>query len=95
MFSSWARRVESRLLSRRGHTVGVLAATAGLLGLWAVALVGSAAALPSNCTQSGSTVTCTFTGAGTYTFTPPAGERKRAYDRLALVNKGQLVLDTN
>jgi hypothetical protein len=73
MLSREVRNVGSRLLSGRGRAVGVLAATAGLLGLWAVALVGSAAALPSNCTQSGATVTCTYTGAGTYTFTPPAG----------------------
>ena len=31
------------------------------------------AALPSNCSQSGSTVTCTYTGAGISTFAVPVG----------------------
>jgi hypothetical protein len=31
------------------------------------------AALPATCTQSGTTITCTYTGAGTYAFTVPAG----------------------
>lgn len=40
----------------------------------AAALAGPAmASLPSNCSQSGSTVTCTYTGAGTYSFTVPGG----------------------
>jgi hypothetical protein len=50
------------------------AATAGLLVVWGVALTGSAAALPSNCLQSGSTVTCTFSSTGSeQTFTVPSG----------------------
>jgi hypothetical protein len=51
----------------------VAAGVTGLLSLWGLALAGSAASLPSNCSQSGSTVTCTYTGAGNYTFTVPAG----------------------
>jgi hypothetical protein len=50
----------------------VLAATACLLGLWALALAGSAAALPSNCTQLGATVTCTFSPGSEGTFAVPA-----------------------
>jgi hypothetical protein len=51
-----------------------LAVAAGLSALWALALAGSAAAaLPSNCSESGTAVTCTYTGAGTYTFTVPGG----------------------
>jgi hypothetical protein len=51
-----------------------LAVIVGVVGLWAVALVGRAAALPSNCAPSGATVTCTFgfTGAA-QTFDVPAG----------------------
>ena len=51
----------------------LLAAAAGALLLCAVAFVGSAAALPSNCTLSAGTVSCTYTGAGASTFTVPAG----------------------
>ena len=43
----------------------------GLLGLAATA--GPAVALPSGCTSSASMVTCTYTGAGTYSFTVPDG----------------------
>ena len=51
--------------------------TLGLLGLWAVALAGSAsAALPSGCVQSGSAVTCSFSFTGDeQTFAVPAGVR--------------------
>ena len=57
---------------RRGWRALVFALAAGLSALWVLALAGSAAALPSNCSQSGSTVTCTYTGAGVYTFTVPS-----------------------
>ena len=56
------------------RVVGVLAVTVGLLGLWAVALAGSAAALPLNCSQSGNTVMCTFGYTGSdQTWTVPPG----------------------
>jgi hypothetical protein len=46
----------------------------GLGGLWAIVLTGSAAALPSGCVESGMTVTCTFSTAGSEgTFVVPAG----------------------
>lgn len=63
------------LASVRGTGLSVLALTAGLLGLWAIALAGSAsAALPSNCSQSGQTVTCTFSYTGAeQTWSVPAG----------------------
>ena len=58
----------------RGRVAAFLVVGAGLAVLWGVVLVGSArATLPSNCSQSGSTVTCTYTGAGNYTFTVPGG----------------------
>lgn len=45
----------------------------GAFGFGALMLVGSAAAaLPSGCSEAASTVTCAYTGAGTYTFTVPA-----------------------
>ena len=46
----------------RSHRLAVrfAAAAAGFFVRLAVALTGSAAALPSNCSQSGLTVTCTF-----------------------------------
>ncbi len=52
-----------------------MALTVGSLGLWAVALAGSAAAaLPSGCVQSGSMVTCSYSYTGSaQTFTVPAG----------------------
>jgi hypothetical protein len=45
-----------------------------LSSLWALALAGSAAALPSSCSQSGTTVTCMFSAQGSEgTFAVPAG----------------------
>ena len=66
----------------RRRAVGLLAATAGLLGLWATALTGSAAALPSGCLQSGITVTCTFSppGGDQTTWTVPAGVTSATFD---------------
>jgi hypothetical protein len=52
----------------------LLALTVGLLGLWAVALAAPAAALPSNCSQSGLTVTCNFSSTGSeQSWSVPAG----------------------
>jgi hypothetical protein len=52
-------------------------AAAGLVLAAAVVTAGQAsaapAALPAGCAQSGQTVTRTYTGAGTYSFTVPAG----------------------
>jgi hypothetical protein len=53
--------------------LSVLALTLGFFAWWAVAQAAPAAALPSNCSQSANTVTCSYTGAGTDTFTVPAG----------------------
>ena len=49
------------------------AATAGALVVCAVAFAGPAAAFPAGCTQSGTTVTCTYTSGGETAFTVPAG----------------------
>lgn len=58
---------------RRGWRGAVFSIAAGLSALWALALAGSAAALPSNCSRSGSTVTCTFSSTGgEQTFAVPA-----------------------
>src|SRR5437660_999235 len=70
--SGGARCVGWVLASVRGGGLSLLALSV-VLGLWGVGLAGSASALPSNCSQSGNTVTCTYTGAGTYTFTVPVG----------------------
>jgi hypothetical protein len=53
----WTKSVVARVC---GAGLSLLALTAGLLGLWAVALAGSATALPTNCSVSGLTVTCAF-----------------------------------
>jgi uncharacterized repeat protein (TIGR01451 family) len=68
MIGRWIR-------SRRSRWIVVPFATAGALSsLWALAVAGSAAALPSNCLQSGTTVTCTFSSSGSeQTFATPAG----------------------
>jgi uncharacterized repeat protein (TIGR01451 family) len=60
---------------RRSRWIVVpFAAAAALSSLWVLALAGSAAALPSNCSQSGPTVTCTFSAQGSeQTFATPAG----------------------
>jgi len=68
--------MSNRLISsRRWRSPGaLLVVAAGLSALWALSLPGSAAALPSNCSQSGSTVTCTFSSTGSdQAFTVPAG----------------------
>jgi len=57
----------------RGWRVVVFSVAAGLSSVWALGLAGSAAALPSNCSQAGATVTCTYMGAGAYTFMVPVG----------------------
>lgn len=74
----WVRSV-------RGTGLSLLALTAGLLGLWAVALASSAsAALPSNCSQSGQTVTCTFSYTGSeQTWAVPAGVASVQIDAVA------------
>ena len=67
---SWSRS----FLVRGRFCAALLSVVMGLCALWAVALAGSAAALASNCTESGSTVTCTFSSTGSeQTFTVPAG----------------------
>jgi hypothetical protein len=79
IFSYGSRKARSGLLGARGRPVGLVAATAALLGLWAVALAGSAAAAATPCgnssvfSYSGTTVTCTYSTAGTEgTLTVPA-----------------------
>ena len=69
-----ARRGLIGRLPRPRWRVVVFSVAAGLSAMWALALVGSAAALPSNCSPSGSTVTCTFSSTGSeQTFTVPSG----------------------
>jgi len=65
----------------RGWRALVFAVAAGLSALSALALAGSATALPSNCTQSGTTVTCTFAYTGSaQTWTVPAGLTDATFD---------------
>lgn len=80
MLSGGACSVRSRLSARRG-VAGVVAATACLAGLWAIAPAGAAAALPSNCSLAGADVICTFgyTGAA-QTWTVPAGVTMASFD---------------
>jgi uncharacterized repeat protein (TIGR01451 family) len=81
MFSYRSRKARLGLLGARGRAVGLLAATASLLVLWALALAGSAAAATPCGTsgvfsQSGSTATCSYGGSGsafTDTFSVPSG----------------------
>ena len=73
---SSALRSGRLMLARvRGRGLGLLAATAGLLGVSVIAFVGSAAAaLPSGCSEVGSTVTCTFASTGSeQAFAVPEG----------------------
>ena len=57
---------------RRGFCAVLPAVLMGSCGLWAIALTGSAAAaLPSNCTEAGTTVTCTFSAGTEGTFAVP------------------------
>ena len=69
----WVTRGSGRAL--------VFAGAAALSAMWALALAGSAAALASNCAQSGNTVTCTFdyTG-GAQTWTVPHGVTSATFD---------------
>jgi len=62
-------RADSRRLS--SFTVPFVVA-AGVSALYALALAGSAGARPPECSQSGATVTCTFSTAGEDTFAVPA-----------------------
>jgi hypothetical protein len=74
MIFTGVRRVGRLATGVRGWRSMVFGVAAGLSALWALALAGSAAALPTNCSQSGSTVTCTFSYTGSeQTFTVPAG----------------------
>jgi hypothetical protein len=66
-----ARRIGHRC--RPGWRAIVFSVAAGLSVLWSVVLAGSALALPSSCSISGNAGTCTYTGAGNYTFTVPDG----------------------
>src|SRR5262249_46396404 len=82
MFSHGSWRAGLGHIGARGRAVGLLAATGGLLALWALVLANSAAAaLPSNCSASRTTVTCTFgyTG-GAQTWTPPGGVTSATFD---------------
>src|SRR5262245_50631776 len=74
MFSGQARRGRSVRVNARARTVGLLAAAAVLLALSAAALavVAPSARAVSGCTGT-TTVTCTYSGAGSYTFTVPPG----------------------
>src|SRR5690349_14372126 len=79
-----AAPASSRLLGRsrhRGWRPLMFAAAAGLSAVWALALAGSAAAQQSNCSRSGSTVTCTFgyTG-GAQVWTVPAGVTSATFE---------------
>src|SRR5690349_17907945 len=66
---------------RRGGRVLVFAIAAGVAALLALAPAGAAAALPSNCSISGATATCTFsfTG-GNQAWTVPAGVTSATFD---------------
>ncbi len=57
----------------RGNVVRLFAATVGVSAVCAVAFAGSAAAFPTGCSQSGTTVTCTYTSGGETAFVVPAG----------------------
>jgi hypothetical protein len=60
-------------MQARGRVL-VRVVCAGLVALWALALAGPASALPSNCAQTGSTVSCSFAYTGAeQMFTVPAG----------------------
>lgn len=68
-----ARRVGWLLSRVRGAGVGLSLATVGVFGLGSVTFAGSAAALPANCSQSDSTVTCAYSPGPEATFVVPAG----------------------
>ena len=73
MLFSGARGLGSLVVGVRGRVVVWFLAAAGLAVLWGVVLTGSAWALPSGCSLSSVVdVTCTYTGAGTYSFTVPS-----------------------
>ena len=75
--------IDRLICSGRSRSLAVLFASAVVLsGMCELALAGrAAAALPSNCSQSGSTVTCTFgyTG-GDQTWTVPSGLTLATFD---------------
>jgi hypothetical protein len=72
-FSSSFRRITPLQAGFRRLAV-VLAGAAGLFGFSAVGLPTEAAALPSNCSASGSMVTCSFTSTGNeQSFVVPSG----------------------
>jgi hypothetical protein len=58
---------------RRGFSARFPVVLMGLCGLWAIALTGSAAALPSNCAEAGTTVTCTYSAGSEGMFAVPLG----------------------
>jgi hypothetical protein len=68
--ASWVGLVWVRA---RGNVVRLFAATVGVSAVCAVAFAGSAAAFPAGCSQSGNTVTCTYTARGETAFAVPAG----------------------
>jgi hypothetical protein len=72
MFLSVARKPGCSSAVVRRRVFGMFVMTVGAFGFGALTLVGSAAAaLPAGCSEAASTVTCMYTGAGTYTFTVP------------------------
>src|ERR1700729_2317241 len=73
MISHGAGRVGLVLGRAHGGAVRLCAATAGALAVCAVAFAGSAAAFPAGCSQSGTTVTCTYSARGETAFVVPGG----------------------
>ena len=73
MISHGASRVGLMFARARGGAVRLCAVTAGALAVCAVAFAGTAAAFPAGCSQSGTTVTCTYTSGGETAFVVPAG----------------------
>src|SRR5581483_3295904 len=72
MLFSGARGFGMFVAGVRARVVVLLLAAAGLAVLWGGVLVDSARALPSVCSHSSSIdVTCTYTSAGSYSFTVP------------------------
>ena len=76
-------------LGVRAWVVALFGATLGLGGVWGAAFAGSAAALPAGCSESGITVTCTFSYAGrAQTFVVPAGVRWIVVDGRGAAGRG-------
>jgi len=61
------------------HRSVVVAGAAAALLVPVLAVAGPAAALPSNCSQSGSTVTCTFSATGSASWTVPPGVSRATF----------------